>query len=182
MLNWQLKQEEDNRWTLRLNQIGKGIEIPAILAERMKSALTFKKQGEINCHKAILYLLGRITLEEVDLDFTFGKRVLEISDKEFISVKTVGELKAFVNQNCKGGLLYVGQILDAETGEVAHSFIVGKELNDEQDNPSRFICFDKAGFKFSFGVYEIEKLFEFENYHNQKWRFLPLNDVLISNK
>ncbi len=186
-MNQNLIKNSEGKWIIRFTESDDGIQIPDSLAQRIKVVLEVPNQGDINCHKALLYFLGRITLDELGSDaklqkeqkqdFIFADKALEISDKEFTSIENVQELKEFVEQSCEKDFVYVGQILDAQTGELGHSFILGKN-KDEQ-----FLCFDKAGFKYPFGIYALETLFDFINkdgerpYHNQKWRIIPLELV-----
>jgi hypothetical protein len=86
----------------------------------------------------------------------------------------VESLYLLADQNCEIGKNYVGQILDAQTGEMAHSFIVQRGSTDQ------YICFDKHGFKYSFAVSNLETILNFVNKdgeksnQNQKWRFIPI--------
>lgn len=156
---------------LQKDSLGKWNTNPPVPKELLKN---------INCHKFALYFLGKITREEMisdpskqkaeGLDFTYGIQALAISSIAFVPIKTADELMNFAKRACNIGEIYVGQILDAETSEAAHSFIVER-------NEKGFVCFDKAGFKTDFGVYEIKDLFQYENYHNQKWRFVPLKEI-----
>ena len=133
---------------------------------------------DVNCHKAVLYLAGFISYEELTsdsktqrelgLNFTFGNKSRGISDKEFILISDENKLYGFATKECTEPIPYIGQILDVEDNELAHSFILRKSGND-------FICFDKAGFKTDFSTYKLEELLHFNNYQNQLWRFLPLN-------
>lgn len=142
------------------------------------------KMGNVNCHKFVLYIIGKISWEEmvsdaqaqkeVDIDFTFGDMARSISDISFIPVKTLESLLLFANESCKAGKSYIGQILDAQTGKMAHSFIVSRESDD------KYICFDKLGFKYPFEINDLEKILNFVNKdgeksnQNQKWRFIPM--------
>jgi len=142
-----------------------------------------KQKEDINCHKFVLYAISNITRDELvsdataqkksGQDFTFGKKALAISQKEFTLIADPKHLRDFADKNCAQGVVYVGQILDAETGEAAHSFLMDK-MSD-----GTYKCADKAGFKYPFAVYSLEDLFKFENYHNQKWRFIPLDDLTV---
>lgn len=186
-MNQNLIKNSEGKWTIRFTESSDCIEIPDLLAQRIKVALEVPNQGDINCHKAILYFLGRMTVDELSSDaksqkgsgkeFIFGSKSLEISDKEFVAIENVQKLKEFAEQSCEENFVYVGQVLDAETGELGHSFILGKTKGQ------KILCFDKAGFKYPFGVYTLETLFDFINkdgekpYHNQKWRIIPLDLV-----
>lgn len=142
------------------------------------------KINNVNCHKYILYALEKISFEEMisdphtqsqDFDFTYSKKAGEISDALFVLVKSLKVLYALADKSTEIGKAYIGQILDAETNEMAHSFVMVREAE------STYTCFDKQGFKYPFTVDELGTLLDFVNkdgvksYHNQKWRFVPLN-------
>lgn len=108
-------------------------------------------------------------------DFTFAKKAQEISSKEFTDIKDFDSLYDFARKECALGQLYVGQILDAQTNELAHSFMLERTQDDE------FTCSDKQGFKrYPFSVHELGTLLDFINkdgekpYINQKWRFVDI--------
>lgn len=132
----------------------------------------------INCHKFALFVAGVISRDDMvsdaraqkaaGEDFTFGKKAAALSIKEFKAIPDIETLLEFARESCREDKPYIGQIRDVETGEMAHSFVV------EKDSEGSFRCFDKAGFKTSFGQYGIEDLFQYENYRNQEWRFIPL--------
>ncbi len=140
------------------------------------------KIQNVNCHKFVLYVIGRISWEEMisdaqkesGIDFTFGEQARNISDIPYALVKNFESLYLLANTNCKSGESYIGQILDAETGEMAHSFIIEKQPN------GKYTCFDKIGFKYPFSIHELGTMLDFVNkdgiksYQNQKWRFVPL--------
>lgn len=144
------------------------------------------KLGNVNCHRFVLYTLGKITWnqmvsdakaqKETGEDFIFGKAALEISDGEFTSIEDLDHLIQYMNQNCEVGKSYVSQILDVETKELAHSFIIQKI------NKNEYLCFDKPGFKYPFDVYGLEDIYEFVNkdgehpYKNQGWRLIPIDN------
>jgi len=108
-------------------------------------------------------------------DFIFGEIARKISDIPFLHIKDLESLALLANKKCEIGKVYVGQILDAQNEEMAHSFIVRRELNN------KYICFDKPGFKYPFEVSDFETILNFVNkdgeksYQNQKWRFVPIN-------
>lgn len=149
------------------------------------------KISNVNCHKFVLYVLGRISWNEMvsdtqiqekadpSFDFTFGKQARSISDKEFISIKDADSLYELANRDCELGKAYVGQILDSETGDLAHSFMVERMPN------GTYMCSDKQGFKhYPFSVHELGTLLDFVNkkgeisYQNQKWRFIPMTEAV----
>ncbi len=146
------------------------------------------KIKNVNCHKFVLYVIRRISWEEMisdsqaqkdaGLDFTFGEKVRDTSGAPFTLVGDIKSLYSLAAMNCEPGKFYVGQILDAETGEMAHSFIIEKGWND------KYTCFDKQGFKYPFSVHELETMLDFVNkdgiksYQNQKWRFVPIAESL----
>jgi hypothetical protein len=158
------------------------MEIPPEFGEirGIQELVSVPNPQDINCHKAVLYLAGLISYEELTsdskaereqgLDFTFGKRARVISDKEFVPISSSTDLSALAQYECTSLLPYVGQILDAEDNDMAHSFLISKR-NDG------FICFDKAGFKTAFSTYSLEELLNFNNYQNQLWRFLLLSEA-----
>ncbi|GEM_PF-3186049 len=138
----------------------------------------------VNCHKFILYIIGKISWEEMvsdaqiqkeaGADFTFGEMARSISDVQFTPVKDLESLLLLANKRCEIGKSYIGQILDAQTGEMAHSFIIQREPD------GKYICFDKPGFKYPFSVHGLEEILNFVNKdgvksnQDQKWRFVSL--------
>ena len=106
-------------------------------------------------------------------DFTFGDKARRVSGMPFTLVESLQTLLELANQSCEVGKSYVGQIIDAQTGEMAHSFIVERKTENE------YICFDKPGFKYPFEINDLEKILNFVNKdgeksnQNQKWRFIP---------
>lgn len=144
------------------------------------------KIGNVNCHKFILYIIGRISFDEMisdskvqkgsGLDFTFGEMARNISGAPFVSIQDIKSLYEFAEKNLGSVEAYIGQILDTQTNEMAHSFIVERESD-------KFTCLDKQGFKYPFTVYDMKIILDFVNkdgerpYLNQKWRFLSLNDL-----
>lgn len=136
----------------------------------------------VNCHKFILYVIGKISWEEMTsnvqeqkdsgIDFTFGEIAKKISDKPFNYINNLESLILLANKDCKMEKCYIGQILDSQTKEMAHSFIIKRELD-------KYICFDKPGFKYQFNVSNLEKILNFINKDgersnlNQEWRFIP---------
>jgi hypothetical protein len=157
------------------------MDIPPELKKlaRLPKLLSAKESENINCHKAVLYLVGLISYEELiadprqqqDTNFTFRERALRISNAKFAPVTNPEELLNLAENGCESGNLYVGQILDNETNELAHSYIVFK------NNEGVCIGFDKAGFKEAFSVYELSQLLAFKNYQNQGWRFVSIGDT-----
>lgn len=142
--------------------------------------------GNVNCHRFILYVLNKISWDEMisnakaqkeaGEEFIFGKDALAISDSKFTSINSFDELLHYLNKNCEVGKSYVGQILDIGTRELAHSFIIQPMNNNE------FQCFDKPGFKYPFGVYGLREIYEFVNkdgeqpYKNQDWRVIEISN------
>ncbi|HVT75223.1 MAG TPA: hypothetical protein VHD69_02325 [Candidatus Paceibacterota bacterium] len=150
--------------------------IPPIPPDRIK---------DVNCHKFVLYVLGQITWDEMisdshaqkkaGLDFTYGEKARAISNKEFVPIANIDSLIKLADECCDHSKTCIGQIMDKETGEMAHSFIIEKILNGE------YQCFDKQGFKhYPFSVHGLESFLDFVNekgeksYQNQKWRFVPI--------
>ena len=144
--------------------------VPPVPADKIKN---------VNCHKFVLWEIGRITWDELisdnkNGDFTFGEKVRGISDVTFKHIESYESLLSFVDQSCAVSKDYIGQIRDAETGEMAHSFILRKESNNE------YICFNKPGFKYTFEVGNLESILNFVNKdgeksnQNQDWRFIPV--------
>lgn len=149
--------------------------VPQVPAEKIRN---------VNCHKFALYILGKISYEEMisdpneqkklGLDFTFGEAVRKISDAPFDFVDSMSSLLNLTDRSCEIGKIYVGQILDAKTGEMAHSFLIERKSENE------YVCFDKPGFKYPFEVNDLEKILNFINKdgeksnQNQEWRFVPI--------
>lgn len=160
---------------LTKDETGKWNTIPPIPADKIQN---------VNCHKFILYVIGRIPWEEMisdpqtqkdaASDFTFGDKARSISDAPFSLMTDLKSLYSLMDTSCGSEKSYIGQILDAETGEMAHSFIL------ERDQSGSYICFDKPGFKYPFSVHALEDIYNFVNkdgvksYQNQKWRFVPM--------
>jgi|SRR3989344_6041847 len=144
------------------------------------------KLGNVNCHKFVLYVIGKISWEEMvsdadeqkesGADFTFGEKARSISDTSFTPVEDLKSLLSLANESLDVGKCNVGQILDAQTGEMAHSFIIKRESDNKH------ICFDKPGFKYMFEINDLESILNFVNKNgeksnqNQKWRFIPTDD------
>ncbi len=142
------------------------------------------KISNVNCHKFVLYVLGRIswddmvsdphTQKEAGTDFTFGAQAQAISDIPFIPIGSTEALYALADATCEPGQPYIGQIHDADTGEMAHSFII------ERTPTGKYVCYDKLGFKHPFGLHELGVILDFINkegvksYQNQKWRFVRI--------
>ena len=141
----------------------------------------------INCHKFVLFVVGSMSRAEMlsdskaevladpHFDFTFGKKILALSQKEFTPISRAKDLIDLAGRECDEGKMYIGQIQDAETGGAAHSFIVERNLD------GTFNCFGKEGFKHHpFRTHSLESLLDFVNekgeksYQNQLWRFFPL--------
>jgi hypothetical protein len=158
------------------------MEIPSEFAsiEGIQDLVSVPNPGDVNCHKALLYLAGYISYEELTsdsklqreqgLDFTFAKRALDISNKEFVSIADSDELVALARKDCAEDVPYIGQILDVQDKALAHSFLIAQRGDG-------FICLDKAGFKEAFSIYSLEELLNFSNYRDQLWRFMALNEV-----
>ncbi len=144
------------------------------------------KINNVNCHKFVLYAIGRISWEEmisdpeeqrvIGIDFTFGNKILSISDCEYKLIIDEENLQKLAN-NCEIGKFYIGQVRDAQTEEMAHSFILKRESD------SGYVCFDKPGFKYPFAVSDLASIINFVNKDgeqsnkNQLWRFVPLDSV-----
>ena len=140
----------------------------------------------VNCHKFVLYVIGRISWDEMisdpseqrvaGKDFTFGDKISSISDCEYKLIIDEENLQKLAN-NCEIGKFYIGQVRDAQTGEMAHSFILKRESD------SGYVCFDKPGFKYPFAVSDLATIINFVNKDgeqsnkNQLWRFVPLDSV-----
>lgn len=151
--------------------------IPAVPANAMHS---------VNCHKFMLYTIGTISYEELISDpkekrpddFTYDKKSLEISSKEFSPVMDLNELTKLADRSCDKDGVSVGQIKDSVTGEMAHSFILKKTPD------GKYMCYEKTGFKqYPFAVKELSEILNFVNnkgeksHLHQNWRFIPLKDL-----
>jgi hypothetical protein len=163
MINNFLTKDVDGNWNT----------IPPIPADKIKN---------VNCHKFVLYVIGKISWEEMfsdlqtqkdaGLDFTYGEQARSISNIPFTIVNDLQSLYALVDMTCNVEEHYVGQILDKESEEMAHSFIFKKETD------GKYLCFDKQGFKYPFSIHELGTMLDFVNkdgvksYQNQKWRFV----------
>lgn len=172
-----LKITKDGRF-LTKDSLGNWNTIPAIPEDKI---------GNVNCHKFVLYVIGEISFNEMvsdtkiqkgpGVDFTFGEVARRISNISFTLIKDLGSLLLLANESCDIGKVYVGQILDAQTKEMAHSFIVQRESSD------KYICFNKPGFKYPFEISNFEKILNFVNKdgeksnQNQKWQFVPIDIV-----
>ena len=142
-----------------------------------------EKMNQVNCHKFVLYAIGKISWEAMISnpseqqatgdDFTFGEKIRLISDLSYTTIKDEESLRGLAQKSCEIGKTYVGQVLDAQTGEMAHSFIIHRE------SENKYTCFDKPGFKYSFEVSDLNTILNFVNKDgeqsnkNQKWRFIP---------
>ncbi len=136
----------------------------------------------VNCHKFVLCELGKITWDNMvsesrDEDFTFGEKIRGISDLSYRHITTLESLLSLAGEVCNVGKIYIGQIRDSQTGEMAHSFIVDVQQNNH------YVCFDKPGFKYPFQVSNLEEIWGFVNKdgersnQNQEWRFIPIEEV-----
>ena len=140
------------------------------------------KLGNVNCHKFVLYTIGKISWKEmvsekeIEDDFTFSEMARNISDVPFTFVENLPSLLSLANNSCEIEKVYVGQILDTQTNKMAHSFIIQRESD------GKYTCFDKPGFKYPFGIHSLKKILNFVNKdgeksnQNQKWRFIPANN------
>lgn len=181
-------------WKLSLENRDVYITIPEKMAVSMKQMLEWEDDRsnietaeilrKINCHKAALYLIGKIFYEDLlsdprlgkDIDFAYEKVASELSQKEFMVVQDEIKLREFAKQECSINKIYIGQIFNVTLG---HSFIVGRTQDD------KFICFDKAGFlenplkgnkDYKFRIYEMGMLLLSPNYQNAKWRFVDVEE------
>ncbi len=146
-----------------------------------------EKVRNVNCHKFVLYAIGKISWQEMisdtsaqqatGADFTFGEKIRSISNIPYTLIKDQESLLTLAQKSCEIGRTYVGQILDVETKETAHSFVVTKE------SENNFICFDKPGFKYQFVVSDLNTILNFVNKDgeqsnkNQEWRFVPIESI-----
>lgn len=118
-----------------------------------------------------------IKQKEEGVDFTFIDKIILPSSISYTLINNEQDLSEFVHKVCEMGKVYVGQVFDIDTGELAHSFI----LKIESD--TKYICFDKPGFKYSFTVSDLDTILNFTNKYgeqsnkNQKWRFVPLEMI-----
>lgn len=167
-MNKFLEKDTDGNWNT----------IPPVPSPKIKN---------VNCHKFVLYSIGIISWEEMvsdpseqktaGKDFTFGKQVRLISDLPYTLTRNEKELAIFAQEKCEIGNTYVGQILDIQTGEMTHSFLVKKESEDT------YTCFDKSGFKYPFMVSDLNTILNFVNKDgeqqnkNQKWRLTLLESI-----
>jgi hypothetical protein len=149
--------------------------IPPVPADKLKN---------VNCHKFVLYAIGALSWEdmisnpnvqkEAGLDYTFGEKLKGLSDIPFTLILDKQQLYALASGQCAIGQKCVGEILDTETKEMAHSFIL------EREDENTYTCFDKQGFKYPFNVCELGELLDFVNkdgvkaYQNQEWRFVKI--------
>lgn len=108
------------------------------------------------------------------VDFTFGEKIRSISDIPYALVESEESLTKLAQKDCEISKVYVGQILDIQTGEMAHSFMVTRE------SENNYICFDKPGFKYPFAMSDLNDILNFVNKDgeqsnkNQNWRFVPI--------
>ena len=146
-----------------------------------------EKVKNVNCHKFVLYAIGKISWEEmtsdpseqqtIGADFTFGEKIRSISNIPYTLIKDQKSLLTLAQKNYEIGKTYVGQILDVETKEMAHSFMVTRE------SENNFICFDKPGFKYPFATSDLNNILNFVNKDgeqsnkNQEWRFVPTESI-----
>lgn len=146
-----------------------------------------EKIRNVNCHKFVLYATGSISWDEMisdpseqqrdEIDFTFGEKISLISDAQYTFIKDQESLVRLAQESCEVGKIYVGQILDVQTKEIAHSFIVTRE------SENNYICFDKPGFKYPFAVSDLNTILNFVNKDgeqsnkNQNWRFVPVESI-----
>jgi hypothetical protein len=82
---------------LEKDSLDKWNAIPPIPADKIRN---------VNCHKFVLYIIGKMSWEEMisdadkqkesGADFTFGDKALSISDISFISVKDLKSLLSLV--------------------------------------------------------------------------------------
>jgi hypothetical protein len=158
---------------LKIDESGNWNTIPPVPLDKINN---------VNCHKFVLYEIGKISWEDMTsdpseqqekgIDFTFGEKIRSISDISYNLIENEESLVEFVQKNCEIGRVYVGQILDAKTGEMAHSFIVKRKSENE------YVCFDKPGFKYPFIVCDLNTILNFVNKDgersnmNQEWRFV----------
>jgi hypothetical protein len=163
---------------LQKNSGGNWNTTPPVSVEKIKN---------VNCHKFVLYTIGKISWEEMisdpseqqarGFDFTFRDTIRAISDIPYALIGDGEDLTEIAQKECGVGKSCVGQILDAETGEMAHSFMVTRE------SENNYICFDKPGFKYPFAVSDLNTILNFVNKDgeqsnkDQKWRFIPLDSI-----
>ena len=145
-----------------------------------------EKMKNVNCHKFVLYAIGRISWEEMisdpseqqtgEVDFTFGEKIRLMSDIPYALIKDEEDLSLLAQKTCDIGKIYVGQVLDAETGEMAHSFLVKRDSDE-------YTCFGKLGFKYPFAVSDLNAILNFVNKDgelsnkNQEWRFVLMESI-----
>lgn len=158
------------------------MDIPAEFpdVQNIRELVSVPNPQDVNCHKAVLYLAGLISYsdlisdskaqKEEGLDFMFEEKARAISNKIFTPVSTVDDLYEIADKECIEPDVYIGQILDSVSNEMAHSFLLARR-------DAGYTCFDKAGFKKPFSVYPLRKLLDFDNYQHQLWRFLRLSEA-----
>jgi hypothetical protein len=91
----------------------------------LEKLLPSEPSSNINCHKAVLYLAGIISFEELvsdprkkqDEDFTFRRRALEISHKHFRPISNTTDLVQMAENEIPEGEILIGQILDVQNKE-----------------------------------------------------------------
>ncbi len=145
------------------------------------------KIGNVNCHKFVLCEIGIISWKEMvsdpsdqrskGADFTFGEKIRLISNIPYTLIEDPESLMMLAQKACEIGKVYVGQILDVETKEMAHSFVITRE------SENNYACFDKPGFKYPFAMSDLDTILNFVNKDgeqsnkNQEWRFIPLESI-----
>ncbi len=173
---------------LRLFDGGPNIVLPRQIARRIKLALAAndaqrrrevaQELMEMNCHKTVLFVLGLINKHQLRAPATknvpTGEMAHNISSRNFVEMKNMGELRNLAAQTCLEGELCVGQMQNSDTGEVIHSFLLGR-AQVQQDSPV-FVCFEKEGYGDStFHVYELDGVPM--GVGRFLWRFVPVSEI-----
>ena len=111
------------------------------------------KIGNVNCHKFILYIIGKISWEDMvsdvrlqkesGIDFTFGETARNISNTEFTTIKDLPSLILIANKNCK---IYKAEVVNSNT-------IIKKEPGETETDGKTYLNFTTSD-----GMISVEEL------------------------
>lgn len=180
-------KDETGTWRLRLDAKHPGVRISTRFARLIRLALAAEEHRlwddaadavlrKINCHKAVLYLLGALSRDELTAsNINSDERALSLSEKKFTPIDDPQDLRTLIVASCARSALCVGQIRHALTGKIQHTFLVGEESH-EGSGPARLIGFDKKDIgEEPFRVYDALQLID--EYPHMEWRFFPVEEI-----
>lgn len=200
------------QWYLRAGQGGEGVRVPERIARLIALGIAAEDERRfgdqamkvhqvlknVNCHKAVLYMLKKISKEQLLSDpeettdagtgdaYSFEKEARALSDRPFEQMDELADLEAMLAAECAPGEWGVCQALVYDGS--MHTFIFGLTPEDRSARSrirDRIVCAEKVGFgDDEFRVSTLEEIFNYRNkgqdqspYGSAKWRFIPKREL-----